>query len=80
MTHRTSSIQAVAPDPHSLDSTEQLVRERAYQLYEQRGCEQGHDLDDWLRAEAEILGEMPEKKPSDSVTAHEVAAVSAVAV
>jgi hypothetical protein len=28
----------------------------AYSLYEQRGREHGHDLDDWLIAEAEIVG------------------------
>ncbi len=26
----------------------------AYSLYEQRGCEHGHDLEDWLRAEGEV--------------------------
>ena len=29
------------------------IRARAYQLYEQRGRDDGHDLDDWLQAEAE---------------------------
>jgi hypothetical protein len=29
---------------------------RAYALYEARGCADGHDFDDWLQAEAEILG------------------------
>ncbi len=28
---------------------------RAYELFEQRGGEPGHDLDDWLQAEAEIV-------------------------
>jgi hypothetical protein len=32
------------------------IRARAYQLFEQRGGEIGHDVEDWLRAEAEILG------------------------
>lgn len=32
---------------------EQEIRLRAYALYEERGREDGHDLDDWLRAEAE---------------------------
>ncbi len=31
------------------------IRERAYELYESRGCEPGHDRQDWLRAEQEIL-------------------------
>lgn len=30
------------------------IRRRAYELYEERGCRDGCDLDDWLRAEAEI--------------------------
>jgi len=30
------------------------IRVRAYELFEQRGREDGHDLDDWLQAESEI--------------------------
>jgi hypothetical protein len=33
---------------------ETQIRERAYELYEARGREDGHDLEDWLRAEEEI--------------------------
>jgi hypothetical protein len=33
---------------------EYQIRLRAYQLYEARGGEGGHELDDWLRAEEEI--------------------------
>ena len=32
----------------------QDIRVRAYELFEQRGREDGHDLDDWLKAEAEF--------------------------
>ncbi len=32
-----------------------LIARRAYALYEQRGFEHGHDLEDWLKAEKEIL-------------------------
>ena len=35
---------------------EQIVRRRAYELYEQRGREDGHAQEDWMRAEAEIVG------------------------
>ena len=35
---------------------EDKIRRRAYQLYEERGRENGHELDDWLRAEEEIAG------------------------
>jgi hypothetical protein len=30
------------------------IRERAYELYESRGCKPGRDEQDWLRAEQEI--------------------------
>jgi hypothetical protein len=29
------------------------IRQRAHELYEARGREEGHDLEDWLQAEAE---------------------------
>jgi Protein of unknown function (DUF2934) len=41
------------PDPTIV---EDQIRLRAYALYEARGREDGHDLDDWLQAEAEIVG------------------------
>jgi hypothetical protein len=41
---------ALGPDP------QEVIRLRAYAIYEQRGREHGHDLDDWLRAEAEVVG------------------------
>ena len=31
------------------------VAQRAYELYETRGREPGHELDDWLKAEAELV-------------------------
>ena len=38
----------------SFDELEQRIRVRAYELYEQRGRCDGHALDDWLQAEAEL--------------------------
>jgi Protein of unknown function (DUF2934) len=38
------------------DNLEEQIRTRAYELYEARGHEEGHDLEDWLEAEAEITG------------------------
>jgi hypothetical protein len=32
----------------------ELIRKRAYEFFEARGCEPGHDFEDWLRAELEI--------------------------
>jgi hypothetical protein len=31
------------------------IAHRAYELFEERGREMGHDLDDWLRAEHESI-------------------------
>jgi hypothetical protein len=33
---------------------EEQIRCRAYELYEQRGRADGYELEDWLRAEAEV--------------------------
>ncbi|MGZ4812630.1 MAG: DUF2934 domain-containing protein [Terriglobales bacterium] len=42
------SVRTETPD------LEEEIRRRAYELYEERGRENGHDFDDWLRAEEEI--------------------------
>jgi DUF2934 family protein len=47
LTAKTLAIEAS-------QNLEEAIRRRAYELYEERGREDGHDLDDWLRAEAEI--------------------------
>ena len=33
---------------------EELIKKRAYELYQERGMEDGHDMEDWLRAEEEV--------------------------
>jgi Protein of unknown function (DUF2934) len=38
------------------NNLEEQIRTRAYELYEARGREEGHDLENWLEAEAEITG------------------------
>ncbi len=53
-------------NPNSPEETElsdtallrRLFARRAYQLYEERGCVDGFDLQDWLQAEREILGQV----------------------
>jgi hypothetical protein len=42
--------------PQAAYHLEQIVRRRAYELYEQRGRRDGHAQEDWLRAEEEIQG------------------------
>ena len=43
-------------EPTVLIPIEQQIQKRAYELYEQRGRTDGHELDDWLQAECEIKG------------------------
>jgi hypothetical protein len=52
---------APTPDVGSLELTEEIIQRRAYELFELRGRQHGHDVEDWLQAEAEVSG----KKPSD---------------
>jgi hypothetical protein len=44
------------PVPREMSITEPdmqaRIRDLAYQLYLQRGCEDGHDVEDWLEAES----------------------------
>lgn len=42
--------------PVLVPTTEEIMQ-RAYEIFLARGGEPGHDLDDWLQAEAELLRE-----------------------
>ena len=44
--------QPVSPS----DDKQARITDRAYALYAERGYRQGYALDDWLKAEREILG------------------------
>ena len=37
------------------DVDEELIRKHAYELYQERGMEDGHDVEDWLLAEEEAM-------------------------
>lgn len=39
---------------------DERIRQRAFELFQLRGCQDGHDFDDWMEAEAEVLGK-PQK-------------------
>jgi hypothetical protein len=66
--------------------TEQQVRAHAYQIYLERGGQHGHDMDDWLQAEYELV-QLPIQKiaelemaPSKKTGAHTLALASLVQV
>jgi Protein of unknown function (DUF2934) len=50
----------------STSELQEQIRRRAYELYEQSGRNDGHELDDWLQAESEglsrRLGQQPHRK------------------
>lgn len=41
-----------------IQSTEEMIRLRAYQLYEERGRQDGYDEYDWQQAECDILSRL----------------------
>ena len=59
----SANTLAAAADTSSRDArigrepTHDEIARRAYQLFEERGADHGHDWDDWLRAERELQGE-----------------------
>jgi hypothetical protein len=62
--------QAKTTNVNSLESAVDLkeqIRRRAYDLYEQRGRADGHDLDDWLQAEAEVARERTKPLAGETV-------------
>ena len=56
MTNTPFSFRRLAADEGSLELTEEYIRQRAYELYEQRGRQDGYDLEDWYQAETEVYG------------------------
>ncbi|MGH9502639.1 MAG: DUF2934 domain-containing protein [Terriglobales bacterium] len=52
--------------PTEPEDLEPQIRLRAFELYEARGREDGHEVEDWLRAEEELKDtaevKLPEKK------------------
>jgi hypothetical protein len=56
---QVATMPAVTPSEHkkspSTPDLESEIRLRAYELYEQRGFVEGHELEDWEVAEREVL-------------------------
>ena len=74
------TVNRPRPDPNqgSLELTEEYIRLRAYYLYEQHGHADGHDVEDWLEAEAEVLGkEQPTQVSQEPETEKAMAAAAA---
>ena len=50
---RSRSVAPSTEPPHMTPNDDAIAR-RAYELYERRGGAHGHDVDDWIQAEADI--------------------------
>jgi hypothetical protein len=48
-------VPPIRPEASTQSQVQDRIRVRAYELYEQRGKAEGHDVEDWLQAEQEIL-------------------------
>jgi len=66
MKHHASTELAIAPGTlpenaifQHVAELENRISERAYDLFRSSGFTDGHDLEDWLLAESELLGQMP---------------------
>jgi hypothetical protein len=46
--------QPPLPSVTESGNDEELIRTRAHALYIERGMEDGHEVEDWLRAEQEV--------------------------
>jgi hypothetical protein len=47
-------LRTINQTTESTSDLQEQIRRRAHELYEQRGRDDGHELDDWLQAESEV--------------------------
>lgn len=70
-----AALELPAPPPQELiegPSREDLIRRRAYDLYERNGCVEGRAMEDWLEAEAELDRQVIEgTSPLEKAVEHE---------
>jgi Protein of unknown function (DUF2934) len=55
MKRRTSTFDTEPQITRDVQDLTEQVRQRAYELYELRGRADGHELDDWLLAESQLI-------------------------
>jgi two-component system, cell cycle response regulator DivK len=54
-TRKVVTMPTVVPDALPVTMTDRDITRCAYDLYLTHGCEHGHDVDDWLQAERDLL-------------------------
>ena len=50
----TPRMVSYTADTSSHESMPELIRRRAYEIFEVRGGQSGHGVEDWLQAEREV--------------------------
>lgn len=65
---RNIPVKVVSEFSLSNDELRKRISEKAYELYQCRGCCHGHDLDDWLEAERLVSAELKEERHSKTKT------------
>jgi hypothetical protein len=53
-------LRTINQTTESTSELQEQIRRRAYELYEQRGRDDGHEIDDWLQAESEVVQQRSE--------------------
>lgn len=63
----SAEVNSTAETEHSdAAALKEAIAQRARELYELRGREEGHALEDWLRAEAEVMTKVKaQEKPAE---------------
>jgi hypothetical protein len=64
MTAKSKSREPRSREPKFSSDLEERIRQRAYDLYQQRGRVDGFALDDWLQAEADIVRQQERRRAS----------------
>jgi H+-transporting ATPase len=60
---RKAQTPAESSESDGQNDLRELIARRAYEIYEERGRCDGDDINDWLRAEAEVKSSLrPEKR------------------
>ncbi|MBI4869515.1 MAG: DUF2934 domain-containing protein [Candidatus Wallbacteria bacterium] len=56
---KAAAATAPAAAPVETRETRDAIARRAFEYFQARGCQPGHELEDWLMAEREILARQP---------------------
>jgi len=51
-------VPITCEDPEHSEDLKKKIAGRAYEIFERRGRVPGHDADDWLTAESEVLSHL----------------------